>query len=157
MHFGFTLDSSDVDLWNIDLLNTHFFKTCSALQFFVFQDVFKTFSRCLCKTFSWRLCKTFSRRLGRRKLFTLKTCWRRLQDMSWRRLVCWGFFEYSCKSLSFYLFIYRSIFFFIHSLILSFIQFVYSILPATSSLLYGFHMYTPLVLTTLVQYFHAVL
>ena len=26
------------------------------------------------------------RRLGRRKIVTLKTCWRRLQDMSWRRL-----------------------------------------------------------------------
>ena len=31
-----------------------------------------------------RLCKTSSRRLGRRKLVTRKTCWRRLQDMSRR-------------------------------------------------------------------------
>ena len=23
MHFGFALDSSDIDLWNIDLLDTH--------------------------------------------------------------------------------------------------------------------------------------
>ena len=23
MHFGFTLDSSDIDLWNIDLLDAH--------------------------------------------------------------------------------------------------------------------------------------
>ena len=30
--------------------------------------------------------KTSSRRLGRRKIVMLKTCWRRLQDMSWRRL-----------------------------------------------------------------------
>ena len=30
--------------------------------------------------------KTSSRRLGRRKIVTLKTCWRRLQDMSSRRL-----------------------------------------------------------------------
>ena len=24
MHFGFALDSSDIDLWSIDLLDTHF-------------------------------------------------------------------------------------------------------------------------------------
>ena len=68
MHFGFTLDSSDKDLWNIDLLGTdnsskhfawlqvvlqtssrhvfkkssrHVFETSSAQQFFVFQDVLK--------------------------------------------------------------------------------------------------------------------
>ena len=23
MHFGFALDSSDIDLWNIDMLDTH--------------------------------------------------------------------------------------------------------------------------------------
>ena len=40
------------------------------------QDVFKTSS----KTSLRRLCKTSSRRLGRRKIFTLKTFWRRLQD-----------------------------------------------------------------------------
>ena len=33
-----------------------------------------------------RLCKTSSRRLGRPKIVTLKACWRRLEDMSWRRL-----------------------------------------------------------------------
>ena len=31
------------------------------------------------------------RRLGKRKVATLKTCWRRLQDMSWRLTnVCWA-------------------------------------------------------------------
>ena len=116
MHFGFALDLSDIDLWNIDLLDTHLdlldtdinskhflwlqdvlktssryvvktsskhvfktssrhvLKTSSAQQFFVFQDVFKT------------SCERFWRRLGRRKIFTLKKCWRRLQDMSWRCL-----------------------------------------------------------------------
>ena len=44
----------------------------------VLQEVFKTSSK--------RLCKTSSRRLGRRKIVTLKTCWRRFQDMSGRRL-----------------------------------------------------------------------
>ena len=38
------------------------------------------------KTSSRRLRKTSSRRLGRRKIVMLKTCWRRLQGMSWRRL-----------------------------------------------------------------------
>ena len=38
-------------------------------------------ARCLQDVF-----KTFSRRLGGRKIVTLKTCWRRLQDMSRRRL-----------------------------------------------------------------------
>ena len=29
MHFGFALHSSDIDLWNIDLLDTHLDSTCS--------------------------------------------------------------------------------------------------------------------------------
>ena len=49
------------------------------------QDVFKTssrrFAKCLQDVF-----KTSSRRLGRRKIVMLKTYWRHLQDMSWRRL-----------------------------------------------------------------------
>ena len=37
--------------------------------------------------FSWfHNTKQSSRRLGRPKIVTLKTCWRRIQDMSWRRL-----------------------------------------------------------------------
>ena len=44
----------------------------------VLRDVFKTSSK--------RLCKTSSRRLGRPKILTLKTCWMRFQDMSWRSL-----------------------------------------------------------------------
>ena len=44
----------------------------------VLRDVFKKSSR--------RLRDVFARRLGRQKIVTLKTCWRRLQDMSWRRL-----------------------------------------------------------------------
>ena len=120
MHFGFALELSDIDLWNIDLLDTHLdlldtdipseyfaclhniFKTSSRHAFKtssrhvfkrssrhvfktswrrlqgVLQDVFKTSSR--------RLCNTSLRRLGRRKIVTLKTCWTRLQDMSWRYL-----------------------------------------------------------------------
>ena len=47
-------------------------------HFVYLQDVFKTSSR--------HVFKTPSRRLGRRKIVTLKTCWRRLHDMSWRHL-----------------------------------------------------------------------
>ena len=128
MHFGFTLDSSDIDLWNIDLLDAHLdlldtdipskyfaclhnvfktssrhvFKTSSRHVFktssrHVFKTssrhVFKTSSRHVFKT-SWRRLqrnnfsssKMSSRRLGRRKIVALKTCWRHLQDMSWRHL-----------------------------------------------------------------------
>ena len=105
MHFGFALELSDIDLWNIDLLDTHLdlldtdipsknfvclhsvfrmssryvFKTSS-------RHVFKTPSGHVFKTSSRRLCKTSSRRLGRRRTVTLKTCWRRLEDMSWRHV-----------------------------------------------------------------------
>ena len=68
-HFGFALDLSDIDLWNIDLLDTHL-------------DLLDTISPVNILFAS----KTSSRRLGRRKIVTLKTCWRRLQDISWRRL-----------------------------------------------------------------------
>ena len=44
----------------------------------VLQEVFKASSR--------RLQNVFARRLGRRKIVTLKTCWRRLQDLSWGRV-----------------------------------------------------------------------
>ena len=53
------------------------------------EDVLKTnISSCpyVFKRSLRRLAITSSRRLGRRKIATLKTCWRRLQDMSWRRI-----------------------------------------------------------------------
>ena len=34
MHFGFALDSSDIDLWNIDLLDTHLDSTCSLKEIY---------------------------------------------------------------------------------------------------------------------------
>ena len=57
------------------------------------EDVLKTSWRRLARTF-WRglkdvfktSCKTSSRPLGRRKIVTLKTSWRRFEDISWRRL-----------------------------------------------------------------------
>ena len=53
------------------------------------QDVFSGTIFCLSRRLARGLenvFKTSSRRLGRRKIVTLKTCWRRLQGMSWRRL-----------------------------------------------------------------------
>ena len=108
MHFGFALEMSDIDLRNIDSLDTNLdlldtdipsknfvslhsvFKTSSRHVFKTSsRDVFKTSSRRLQrKSFSfsktsWRkpLCKTTSRRLGRRKIVTLNACWRHLQDV----------------------------------------------------------------------------
>ena len=128
MHFGFALELSDIDLWNIDLLDTHLdllspdkytdipskyfvclhkiFRTSSRHVLKTSsRHVFKTSSRHVFKTSSTHVSKTFSghvfktssrhvfktslrhvfkmssRRLGRRKIVTLKTCWRHLQDM----------------------------------------------------------------------------
>ena len=50
------------------------------------EDVFKRSSRHLGQDQHICLGYTSSRRLGRRKIVTLKTCWRRLQDMPSRRL-----------------------------------------------------------------------
>ena len=49
----------------------------------------RSLARCLpdvFKTSSWHLWKTSSRRLGRQRIVTLKTYWKRLQVMSWKRL-----------------------------------------------------------------------
>ena len=100
MHFGFALDLSDIDLLNIDLLDQRYTHLdlldtdIPSKHFVCLQDVlktssryvFKTSSRHVFKTSSRHVFKTSSRRLGRRKIVTLKTCWRRLQDMFWRRL-----------------------------------------------------------------------
>ena len=93
-----------MDLWNIDLLDTHLDlldRDIPSKHFVCLQDVFKKSSRHVFKTSSrhvfktsWRRLqrnnfsssKTSSRRLGRRKIVILKTCWRGLQDMSSRRL-----------------------------------------------------------------------
>ena len=49
------------------------------------QDVFSTSSAF--KFFFFKTSSThFARRLGRPKIITLKTSWKRLEDMSWRRL-----------------------------------------------------------------------
>ena len=122
----------DIDLWNIDLLDTHLHLLDTDIpnkHFVCLQEVLKTSSRhafkmpsrlarCLRDIFERCLqdvFKTFSRRLGRRKIVTLKTCWRGLQEMSWRPTnVCWvarlldimidnGAWKYRCFLLSCFL------------------------------------------------------
>ena len=87
-HVGFALDLPDIDLSNIDLLDTHFdlLDTDIISKNFVYlRDVLKT---CLQDVLSVTISrlprrlarglenvfKTSSRRLGRHKIVTLKTC-----------------------------------------------------------------------------------
>ena len=75
MHFGSTLDLSDIDLWKIDLLDTHLNLLDTAISskhFVCLQDVFKVPSRHIFKAL---LQGKFSRRLQGMSS-------RRLQDMS---------------------------------------------------------------------------
>ena len=58
MHFGFALDSSDIDLLNTDLLETHLDLLDTDIlskQFVCLQDVLKTSSRHIFKTSLRRL------------------------------------------------------------------------------------------------------
>ena len=83
MHFGFALDLSDIDLLNVDLLDqryTHLDLFVSKTSWRRLQDMS---SRRLQDMSSRRLQDVFSvtifrlpRRLGRRKIVTLKTCWK---------------------------------------------------------------------------------
>ena len=82
MHFGFALDSSDIDLLNIDLLDTHLDLLDTDIpskQFVCLQDVFKTSSIHVFNTSSRHVFKTSSSHV-------FKTSSRRLQGMSWRSL-----------------------------------------------------------------------
>ena len=97
MHFGFTLDLPDIDLLNIDLLDTHLdlldtdipskyfaclhnvFKTSSRHVFKTSsRHVFKTSSRYVFKTSSRHVFKTSSRHVFSVTIFRLP---RRLQDV----------------------------------------------------------------------------
>ena len=95
MHFGFALELSDIDLWKRDFLDTHLgllipeisiqispisilFVSIKSLR--GLQDIFKTCLQDVFKTYLQDIFKTSSRHLGRRKMVTLKTSWRRLQE-----------------------------------------------------------------------------
>ena len=63
MHFGFALDSSDIDLLNIDFLDAHLDLLDTDIpskQFVCLQDVFKTSSRHIFKTSSRHVFKMSS-------------------------------------------------------------------------------------------------
>ena len=83
MHFGFALDLSDIDLWNINLLDTHLELLDTDIpskHFVCLQDVLKTSSKDLFKMSSRHVFKTSSRHVF--KTFSkhvFKTPWRRLQ------------------------------------------------------------------------------
>ena len=79
-------------LWNKDLLDAHLGllnTDITSKNFVCLRDVLKTSSRYVFKTSSRHVfkdtlrevLKTSSRCLGRRKIVTLKTCWRHLQDV----------------------------------------------------------------------------
>ena len=95
MHFGFALELSDIDLWNIDLLDIHLdlLDTDIPSKYFAFlHNVFKTSSRHVFKTSSRHVFKTSSRRLQRNNFSSSKMSSRRLQDvledvklLRWRR------------------------------------------------------------------------
>ena len=101
MHFGFALELSDIDLWNIDLLDTHldFLDTNIPSKHFVcLQDVLKTSSRYVFKTSPRHVFKTCSRcllkaswrRPKRNNFSSSKTSLRRLKDvLEDVKLLCW--------------------------------------------------------------------
>ena len=81
MHFGFALDSLDIDFWKIDLLDTHLdlLDTNIPSKYFVcLQNVLKTSSK--------HVFKTSSRRLQGSNFFSSKPSSRRLCKMSSRHL-----------------------------------------------------------------------
>ena len=91
MHFEFSLDWSDIDLWNTYLLDTHLdlLDTYILSGHFVFlQDILKTSSRHVFKTSLRHVFKTSSGHIFKtssRHVFktssrhVLKTSWKRLQ------------------------------------------------------------------------------
>ena len=92
MYFRFALELSDIDLWNIDLLDTRLdlLDTHIPCRYFVsihnvFKAssiyVFKTSSRHVFKTSSRHVFKTSWRPLQRHNFWSFKTSWRRLQEV----------------------------------------------------------------------------
>ena len=78
MHFGFALDSSDIDLLNMDLLDTHLDLLDTDIpskQFVCLQDVLedkKCYAEDVLKTSSRHVLKTSSRRLEDQQMFAGK-------------------------------------------------------------------------------------
>ena len=81
MHFGFSLELSDRDLSNIDLVDSHLDLLDTDIPskyFFCLHNVFKRclqdiFKTCLQDVLKTSSAQQFFLRLGRRKIVTLKT------------------------------------------------------------------------------------
>ena len=72
---------SDIDLWNIDLLDTHLDLSDTDIpskHFVCLHDLLKTSSKHAFKTSSRRVFNISSRRLQHKNFFSSKTPWRRL-------------------------------------------------------------------------------
>ena len=86
MHFGFALDSSDIDLWNIDLLDAHLdllYTDIPSKHFVCLEDILKKSSR---QDF---IITIF--RLPRRLQAVFKTSWKRpLNFLEDGKLLRWG-------------------------------------------------------------------
>ena len=107
MNLGFAFDSSDKDLWDVDLSDTDldlldtnipnqnfaFLQDMSSRHLEVFkpswrclEDVFQDISKTFLRRFEIVL-KTSWRPMTKRKIFALiKTSWRSLEDVFWRRI-----------------------------------------------------------------------
>ena len=104
MHFRFSLDSLDIDLWYIDLLDTHLDSLDTDIpskHIICLQDVWKTSSRHFFKTSSRHVfqmssrhvLKTFWRRLRRNNFSSSKSSSRCLKDFlktSWKTKNCYA-------------------------------------------------------------------
>ena len=95
MHFGFALELSDIDLWNIDLSDTHLDLLDTDIPSIFFVSIMST--RRLQDMSSRNLQDMSSRRLERLKIVMLKACWRSLQDRP--RNVCWVYFFVSLPNI----------------------------------------------------------
>ena len=100
MHFGFALELSDIDLWNIDLLDTHLdllfpdkYTNIPSKYFVCLQNIFNTSSRHVFKTSSrlvqrnnFTSSKTSSRRLCKMSSRCLQDVLEDVKLLRWRRL-----------------------------------------------------------------------
>ena len=112
MHYGFALDSSDIDLWNMDLLHTDLDLLDEDIlrkHFVCLWDIMKTSSRHVFKTFSRHVFKKFLRHVVKTSLRhvsnatsrdVFKTSWRRLQHTNFSSSKrSWRFLKTSSRGL----------------------------------------------------------
>ena len=91
MHFGFALELSDIDVWNIDLLDTHLYllspdkyADIPSKHFVCLHNIFKKSSRHVSRTCLQDMSSRHLQDMSSRRLQNMSS--RRLQEMSSRRL-----------------------------------------------------------------------